>query len=257
MFPKNLWLFNFLCLVSSVCHAGDCNGTKESEKITETQSRYLHVVPGSRVVITWKWCVAINSSITGVVIYRVTRVNSRVVTNQVVLSMDLLKKIYYLKDNSRHELSSIVNQTSFQEIAVFIIHNVSKVDSGEYSLHVRRLGYSDLHNEIKIIVITGDPTNGIPSTAFGKHTTKLVSTNDRKEDLQSSVRKDKAKGIGIVPMVIVIFAVLLVCLAVLAVLLKLRMSGGQACRGCFRSNERRFNGVSDDPSYATLVKAEF
>ena len=112
-------------------------------------------MPGSRVIITWKWCVAINSSITGIVIYRVTRVNSRVTTNRVVLSMDLLKKVYYLKDNSRHELSSAENKTTFQEKAVFTIHNVSTVDSGEYSLHVRRLGYSDLHNEIEVIVITG------------------------------------------------------------------------------------------------------
>ena len=69
--------------------------------------------------------------------------------------MDRSKKVYYLRDNSRHELYSVEIMASLQEKAVFVINNVSKLDTGEYSLHVRRVGYRDLHNEIDIIVITG------------------------------------------------------------------------------------------------------
>ena len=131
-----------------------CDGTIESERILKTQYNYIHVIAGHQAAVNWTWCVAVNSSITGIIVYKVTRVNSRVITNHVVLSMDLLKKIYYLKDNSRHELSSIKSRTGFHEKAVFFINNVSKGDSGEYSLHVRRVGYSDLHSDVTVVVNT-------------------------------------------------------------------------------------------------------
>ena len=131
-----------------------CDGTIQSERILQTRSDYLRVMAGNQAVINWTWCVAVNSSITGIIVYKMRIVNSRVITNHVVLSMDLLKKIYYLKDNSRHELSTIENSTGFHEKAVFVINDVSKVDGGKYSFHVRRVGYSDLHSDVTIIVNT-------------------------------------------------------------------------------------------------------
>ena len=98
---------------------------------------------------------AVNSSITGIIVYRVIRVDSRV-KNHVLLSMDQSKNVYqYVKDNLRHELLSVENMIDFQEKAVFVINNVSKADSGKYSLHVRRVGFRDLYNEITIVVSSG------------------------------------------------------------------------------------------------------
>ncbi|XP_028419022.1 uncharacterized protein LOC114544638 [Dendronephthya gigantea] len=114
-------------------------------------------MPGDQAVMNWTWCIAVNSSITGIIVYRVTRENSQI-TNRVVLSMDGSKKVHYRQDNSRHELYTVEIEPSLQEKAVFTINNVSKLDDGEYSLHVRRVGYRDLHNEINVIVITDEPT---------------------------------------------------------------------------------------------------
>ena len=66
--------------------------------------------------------------------------------------MDLSKNVHYRKDNSRHELYSENNKTSFQEKVVFIIKNVTETDSGGYSLHVRREGKIDLHSDVNIRV---------------------------------------------------------------------------------------------------------
>ncbi len=95
-----------------------------------------------------------NSTVTGIVISRVFRKKSGISLNH-ILSMDVSKTVHYLKDNnSKHELQSIENKTSFQEKIVFIINNASEADSGEYSFHVRREGHSDLHNEVKVICET-------------------------------------------------------------------------------------------------------
>ena len=124
-----------------------------SERIKETQSKHVDVLPGNWVVITWAWCTAVNSTITGIVIYRVYWPKSR---NRLkhLLSMDLSKTVHYLKDNLRHELRSIENKTSFEEKTIFIINNVSLADGGTYSLHVRREGHSGLHSEVQVVVKT-------------------------------------------------------------------------------------------------------
>ena len=94
---------------------------------------------------------AVNSTITGIVIYRVSGVKSRPLN--VVLSMDLSNNVHYRKNNSKHELFSFKDKTSVQEkTTVFIINNVSETDGGEYSLHIRREGKVDLHSEVKLIV---------------------------------------------------------------------------------------------------------
>ena len=66
--------------------------------------------------------------------------------------MDLSKNVHYRKDNSRHELYSENNKTSFEEKTVFIIKNVTEADSGGYSLHVRREGKIDLYSDVNIRV---------------------------------------------------------------------------------------------------------
>ena len=109
-------------------------------------------MPGNQAIINWTWCTAVNSTVTGIVIYRVSRKKS--VSLNHILSMDVSKNVHYLKDNLRHELQSIENKTSFQEKIVFIINNASEADSGEYSFHVRREGHSDLHSEVKVICET-------------------------------------------------------------------------------------------------------
>ncbi|XP_028390783.1 uncharacterized protein LOC114515683 [Dendronephthya gigantea] len=173
MFWQNLLLLLCFFLAFYACDAEDCDGTIKSERILKPKFKYIHVMSGDQTAINWTWCVAVNSSITGIIVYRVTRVNSRVYTNHVVLSMDL-KKIYYLKDNSRHELLTVKNSTGFHNKAVFVINNVSKSDGGEYSLHVRRVGYSDLHSDVTILVNTAE----IFPNASRKEETKAVSTNN-------------------------------------------------------------------------------
>ena len=154
----HLWL----CLI-----IGECDRTKISERIKETQSKYVYVFPGNQAIINWTWCSAVNSTITGIVIYRVSRVNSRILLNH-LLSMDLSKTVHYLKDNSRHELCSVENKTSFEEKTVFIINNVTKADSGAYSLHIRREGDSDLQSEVKVVIkIIGRPE-------FSKHVPSVL-----------------------------------------------------------------------------------
>ena len=82
--------------------------------------------------------------------------------------MDLSKTVHYLKDNSRHELCSVENKTSFEEKTVFIINNVTKADSGAYSLHIRREGDSDLQSEVKVVIkIIGRPE-------FSKHVPSVL-----------------------------------------------------------------------------------
>ena len=108
-------------------------------------------MPGNQVVINWTWCTAVNSTVTGIVIYRVSWPKSRYRLKH-VLSMDLSKTVHYLKDNLKHELRSIENKRSFEEKTMFIINNVSSADGGTYSLHVRREGHSDLHSEVQVIV---------------------------------------------------------------------------------------------------------
>ena len=108
-------------------------------------------MPGNQVVINWTWCTAVNSTVTGIVIYRVSWPKSRYRLKH-VLSMDLSKTVHYLKDNLKHELRSIVNKTRFEEKTIFIINNVTTADGGTYSLHVRREGHSDLHSEVQVTV---------------------------------------------------------------------------------------------------------
>ena len=96
------------------------------------------------------WCMAMNSTITGIVIYRISEERSHKL--DFVLSMDLSKNVHYRKNNSRHVLFSFKNKTSFQEKTVFIINDVNGADGGEYSLHIRREGESDLHSEVKLLV---------------------------------------------------------------------------------------------------------
>ena len=67
--------------------------------------------------------------------------------------MDLSNTVHYLKDNLKHELRT-ENETSFQQKTIFIINNASRVDSGLYSLHIRRSGHSDLDSEVQVIVKT-------------------------------------------------------------------------------------------------------
>ena len=115
-----------------------------------------------------------NSTVTGIVIYRVSRKISGIFLNH-ILSMDVSKNVHNLKDNLRHELQSIENKTSFQEKIVFIINNASEADSGEYSLHVRREGHSDLHSEVKVICKTTSKLEFIKrvSCSLGMESTKL------------------------------------------------------------------------------------
>ena len=103
---------------------------------------------GKQAVMNWTWCTALNSTVTGVVIYRVSVVKSQL---NAVLSMDLSKNVHYRKNNSRHELYSFGN-TSFQEKTVFIINDVNEADGGKYSLHIRREGEVDLHSEVELFV---------------------------------------------------------------------------------------------------------
>ena len=110
-------------------------------------------MPGNQVVINWTWCTAVNSTVTGIVIYRVSWAMSRYRLKH-VLSMDLSKTVHYLKDNLRHELRSIENTTSFEEKTIFIINNATTADGGTYSLHVRREGHNDLHSEVQVVVKT-------------------------------------------------------------------------------------------------------
>ena len=93
---------------------------------------------------------AMNSTITGIVIYRISTERSHKL--DFVLSMDLSKNVHYRRNNSRHVLFSFKNKTSFQEKTVFIINDVNEADGGEYSLHIRREGESDLHSEVKLLV---------------------------------------------------------------------------------------------------------
>jgi hypothetical protein len=109
-------------------------------------------MPGDRVVMNWTWCSAVNSTVTGIVIYRVTRQKSRN-SRKHILSMDMSNTVHYLKDNLKHELRT-ENETSFQQKTIFIINNASRVDSGLYSLHIRRSGHSDLDSEVQVIVKT-------------------------------------------------------------------------------------------------------
>ena len=131
---------------------GECDGTRESERIKETPSKYVSALPGNQAIINWTWCYGVNSTITGIVIYRIFRANLQVRLNH-ILSMDLSKNVHYRKDNSRHELYSENNKTAgFQEKTVFIVNNVTEADSGGYSLHVRREGKIDLHSDVNIRV---------------------------------------------------------------------------------------------------------
>ncbi|CAB4033103.1 Hypothetical predicted protein [Paramuricea clavata] len=198
MFTKNILSLQCLLLALPLCAAGECDGTKISERIKETQSKYVYVFPGNQAIINWTWCSAVNSTITGIVIYRVSRVNSRILLNH-LLSMDLSKTVHYLKDNSRHELCSVENKTSFEEKTVFIINNVTKADSGAYSLHIRREGDSDLQSEVKVVIKTTDPTEELPLTTPWNEATKLVWTNNT--DLQSDHQKRKNKHFAILVIV--------------------------------------------------------
>lgn len=118
--------------------------------IKNPRYEYIYVLIGKQAVINWTWCMAVNSTVTGIVIYRVCEEKSHKL--DFVLSMDSSKNVYYRKNNSRHELFSFKNKTSFQEKIVFIINDVSETDSGEYSLHIRREGENDLHSEVKVFV---------------------------------------------------------------------------------------------------------
>ncbi|XP_028390722.1 uncharacterized protein LOC114515627 isoform X3 [Dendronephthya gigantea] len=146
---------------------GGCDGTTKSERITETNSKYTHVMPGNQAVVQWAWCVAVNSTITNISIYKVTRFKSRT-TNHMVLSIDVLEKVNYARDNSKHELFSVKKKARFQARAIFVINNVSEADDGEYSIRIRRIGYRDLHNEVKIFVNPREPS---------AHTLATIITN--------------------------------------------------------------------------------
>ena len=178
MFSKQLlsplqWLL-FTFRFSHGVHGGECDGTQISERIKETQSRHVDVLPGNQVVINWTWCSAVNSTVTGIVIYRVLWPKSR---NRLkhVLSMDLSKAVHYLKDNLKHELRSIENKMSFEEKTIFIINNVTTADGGTYSLHVRREGHRDLQSEVQVIVRTS--TEELQTTPLTE-ATRFVSDNN-------------------------------------------------------------------------------
>ncbi|XP_028390719.1 uncharacterized protein LOC114515627 isoform X1 [Dendronephthya gigantea] len=161
---------------------GGCDGTTKSERITETNSKYTHVMPGNQAVVQWAWCVAVNSTITNISIYKVTRFKSRT-TNHMVLSIDVLEKVNYARDNSKHELFSVKKKARFQARAIFVINNVSEADDGEYSIRIRRIGYRDLHNEVKIFVNPREPAAQKPATTItnnpepSAHTLATIITN--------------------------------------------------------------------------------
>ena len=129
---------------------GECDGTRKGEKIKNRQSKYINVFTGKQAVMNWTWCMALKSTVTGIIIYKVPGVKSQPLN--VVLSMDLFKNVYYRKNNSRHDLFSFGNKASFQETTIFIINDVNEVDGGKYSLHIRREGEVDLHSEVDLFV---------------------------------------------------------------------------------------------------------
>ena len=129
---------------------GECDGTRKGEKIKNRQSKYINVFTGKQAVMSWTWCMALKSTVTGIIIYKVSGVKSQPLN--VVLSMDLFKNVYYRKNNSRHDLFSFGSNTSFQERTVFIINHVNEADGGKYSLYIRRVGEVDLHSEVTLFV---------------------------------------------------------------------------------------------------------
>ena len=142
---KSTWSIIIISLL-----LGECNGTRKSEKIKNPQSKYINVLSGKQAVMNWTWCMALNSTVTGVVIYKLSEKESQQLN--FILSMDLSKNVHYRKNNSRHKLSSFGSNTSFQEKTVFVINDVNEADGGKYSLHIRRVGEVDLHSEVTLFV---------------------------------------------------------------------------------------------------------
>ncbi|XP_028390754.1 uncharacterized protein LOC114515655 [Dendronephthya gigantea] len=251
---ENLLLLQCFFLALSVCNAENCDGTVVSEKFTGAQPKYIQVMPGNQAILNWTWCVAENSSITGIIVYRVIHVDSQI-TNHALLSMGQSKKVYqYVKDNSRHELWSAENLIDFQEKAVFVINNVSKADGGEYSLHVRRLGYSDLHNEITLVVTSGGITKVLMAPSR-KQITKWMSRNNS-TDFQPSQRRPKTGNGHLNAYVfssVVAFCFLIMLVVVPIVYCKWKRRGHQAI--CLRSRKRclKSTSKSSGQDYYTLV----
>ena len=108
------------------------------------------MLTGKQAVMNWTWCMALNSTVTGVVIYKLSEKESQQLN--FILSMDLSKNVHYRKNNSRHKLSSFGSNTSFQEKTVFVINDVNEADGGKYSLHICRVGEVDLHSEVTLFV---------------------------------------------------------------------------------------------------------
>ena len=266
------WLL--LTLLPFCVYGGECNGTRLSERIKETQPKYVHVLPGNQVVINWTWCIAENSTVTGIVIYRVSWPKSRNRPKH-VLSMDLSKTVYYLKDNLKHELRSIVNKTSFEEKTIFIINNVSTTDGGTYSLHVRREGHRDLHSEVQVIVMSAEHyKEGLLTTPLTEATNLnfFWARNHTSQSKKSDQRNVESEHFSHLVLVIILPLLFGVIFIVIAVLLMRRMickmhathDGSEHGEGnvlisrsvCCESSQGNFNGGMSTTSDRTALAKE-